>query len=238
MSNGWDESAHAWITSMGDHGDWGREHVLDPVMLGRVKIGRFEHALDVGCGEGRFCRALKAKNIPVVGIDPTNDLIEQAKKLDPTGDYQLGRAESLPFSDASFDLVISYLVLIDIPDFRAAMREMARVLRPDGTLLIANLNSFVTTMPMGWIKDRDGCRIHYPVDRYLEEFPAWVEWSGIRIENWHRPVASYMRTLLELDLQLSFFDEPQPQSGDAERQAIYRRAPWFMVMEWRRRSAR
>src|SRR5215470_6039341 len=88
------------------------------------------------------------------------------------------------------------------------------------------------------IKDRDGRRIHYPVDRYLEEFPAWVEWSGIRIENWHRPLASYMRTLLELDLQLSFFDEPQPQSGDAERQAIYRRAPWFMVMEWRRRSAR
>ena len=36
MSNGWESSAQAWINSMGERGDWAREHVLDPVMLGRV----------------------------------------------------------------------------------------------------------------------------------------------------------------------------------------------------------
>ena len=36
---------------MGERGDWGREHVLDPVMLGRVAAGGFDRALDVGCGE-------------------------------------------------------------------------------------------------------------------------------------------------------------------------------------------
>ena len=36
MSNGWEPSAQAWIDSMGERGDWAREHVLDPVMLGRV----------------------------------------------------------------------------------------------------------------------------------------------------------------------------------------------------------
>jgi SAM-dependent methyltransferase len=229
-------SADRWIATMGERGDWGREHVLDPMMLARVTARRFDHVLDVGCGEGRFCRMLKENHISVVGIDPTEKLLAQARNRDPGGDYRLARAEALPFPSATFDLVISYLTLIDIADFRTALKEMVRVLKPEGTLLIANLNSFITSCPHGWIKDSDGRALHYPVDRYLEEFSEWVEWSGIRIENWHRPLASYMRELLAHDLTRTFFDEPQPQSGDAARQARYRRAPWFMIMEWKRLS--
>jgi SAM-dependent methyltransferase len=234
MSNGWDRSAGPWIASMGERGDWGREHVLDAIMLERVSARRFQRALDVGCGEGRFCRMLKARQIPAVGIDPTEALLAEASKRDPSGDYQLARAERLPFPDTSFDLVVSYLTLIDIADFRTALKEMVRVLKPNGALLIANLNSFITSCSTGWIKDPDGRHLHYPVDRYSEEYSAWVEWSDIRIKNWHRPLASYMRELLALGLTLTFFDEPQPRSGDAARKDRYRRAPWFMVMEWKR----
>ena len=81
MDNGWDQSASAWITSMGERGDWGREHVLDPLMLGRVDARPFEAALDVGCGEGRFCRAIKERRIPVVGIDPTKQLTRPSWRL-------------------------------------------------------------------------------------------------------------------------------------------------------------
>ena len=234
MGNGWEQSAAAWLDCMGETGDWGRQHVLDPLMLERASVRRFEHALDIGCGEGRFCRMLKAMGIPVIGIDPTEALLVQASKRDPGGDYQLARAEALPFRNASFDLVISYLTLIDIADFRTGLREMVRVLRPDGTLLIANLNSYFSSCSQGWVKDLNGQDAHYPVDRYLEEFAEWVEWSGIRVENWHRPLAAYMRELIAHGLTLTFFDEPQPRSGDADRQRRYRRAPWFMVMEWRR----
>ena len=108
---------------------------------------------------------------------------------------------------------------------------MARVLRP----LIANLNSFITScLKNGWVKDPNGSFLHYRVDRYLDEFAVWVEWSGIRVENWHRPLASYMRELIARGFVLRFFDEPQPQSGDADHQHRFRRAPWFMVMEWQR----
>ncbi len=230
----WDNSSSAWIRAMGDRGDFAREHILDPVMLERATTRNFESALDVGCGEGRFCRLLQASNIPVVGIDPTEALLAQARLLDPTGQYQSARAEHLPFAAASFDLVVSYLTLIDIPDFRSGLREMVRVLRPGGTLLISNINSFISSCPSGWIKDQDGHDVHYPVDRYTEEFSEWLEWSGIRIVNWHRPFAAYMKELLGHGLNLTFFDEPLPRSGDAEQQALYRRAPWFMVMEWRR----
>jgi 2-polyprenyl-3-methyl-5-hydroxy-6-metoxy-1,4-benzoquinol methylase len=67
MNIGWELSAQAWIDSMGERGDWGREHVLDPVMHSRVAAGRFACALDVGCGEGRFCRMLKAAGVAATG---------------------------------------------------------------------------------------------------------------------------------------------------------------------------
>jgi ubiquinone/menaquinone biosynthesis C-methylase UbiE len=137
MSNGWNESARAWIAAQGERGDFGREYVLDPIMMERISGRRPERALDVGCGEGRFCRMLKSRKISVVGIDATNELISHARQRDPDGDYQIARAERLPFAAESFDLIISYLTLIDIPDFRAGLREMARVLKPGGTLLIA-----------------------------------------------------------------------------------------------------
>ena len=94
---------------MGERGDWAREHVLDPVMLCRVAEGRFERALDVGYGEGRFCRMLSAAGLAATGIDPTGPLIETARQRDPSGDYRLGEAGELEFEAASFDLVVSYL---------------------------------------------------------------------------------------------------------------------------------
>jgi SAM-dependent methyltransferase len=142
MDNGWNESASAWIADMGSDGDFGRRFVLDPPMIDRVKSRGFRRALDVGCGEGRFCRMLATLGIRAAGIDPTEALIRHARELDPAGDYRIGRAEALDCPDRSFDLVISYLTLIDIPDIRIAIAEMVRVLEPEGTLLIANLTSF------------------------------------------------------------------------------------------------
>ncbi|MGJ4939750.1 class I SAM-dependent methyltransferase [Bradyrhizobium sp. HKCCYLS1011] len=235
MSNGWDESAQAWIDANGERGDWAREHVLDPVMRERIATGRFHNALDVGCGEGRFCRVLSAMGIAATGIDPTVQLLKTAHERDPSGDYRAGRAEAMEFETASFDLVISYITLIDIPDFRAAIHEMARVVRPGGSVLIANLTGFTSAgAAQGWVKDDAGRHLHFPVDHYLEEFPFWFEWSGIRIENWHRPLSAYMSTFLESGLRLAFFAEPAPVSGERVHQERFRRAPWFVVMEWQK----
>jgi 2-polyprenyl-3-methyl-5-hydroxy-6-metoxy-1,4-benzoquinol methylase len=233
MGNGWESSAQAWIDSMGERGDWGREHVLDPVMNDRVARGGFATALDVGCGEGRFCRRLKALGVAAVGIDPTEQLLAAARARDPDGDYRLGRAEQLEFEAHSFDLVVSYVTLVDIPDYRAAIGEMARVLKPGGSLLVANLTGFTSACcDRGWVRDGEGRHDHYPVDRYLEEFSLWITWAGIRIRNWHRPLSAYMAAFLENGLQLKFFSEPAPVSGDAAHQARARRVPWFVVMEW------
>ena len=236
MNNGWDESAEAWITALGESGDWARQYVLDPALLGRIAQRRYRRAVDVGCGEGRMCRMLQARAILTVGIDPTAALLDRARALDPSGDYRAASAEAMPFADGEFDLVLSCLTLIDIPDFRHAFREMVRVLEPGGTLLIANLTSFTSTSASGSVRDADGRFLYFPVDRYLDEFPMWVAWKGIRIQNWHRPLSAYMSELLRHGLRLVHFDEPAPIAGDADVATHYRRAPWFLVMEWQKSS--
>jgi SAM-dependent methyltransferase len=232
MSNGWPESASAWIVEQGEEGDYGRRYVLDVPMLERVKRGHFHNALDVGCGEGRFCRILTRLQIKAIGIDPTKDLLRQARHKDPDGDYRTGRAEALDFPDASFDLVVSYLSLIDIPDIARAIAEMTRVLKPGGRLLIANLTSFNTAgQPGGWQQDAGG-EPRFHIDHYLDERMEEVGWRGIRIQNWHRPLATYMGLLLGNGLQLRHFDEPAPHGGNPAKADRYRRVPYFLIMEW------
>jgi SAM-dependent methyltransferase len=233
MTDYWNQSAEAWIADQGERGDFSRAFVLDKAMLERVEGRGFNAALDVGCGEGRFCRMLRDRGIAVTGIDPTQALLRRARELDPAGDYREGRAEALDFAVASFDLVVSYLTLIDIPDICKAIPEMVRVLKPGGTLLIANLNSFMTASgETRWVRSQDGAYLHFPLDTYLEERCDVVSWRSITIDNWHRPLSVYMKLLLAQNLRLTFYDEPAPHSGDPETVDRYRRVPWHMVMEW------
>jgi SAM-dependent methyltransferase len=224
----------AWIADMGARGDYARQFVLDRPMMARVTGGAFSKALDVGCGEGRFCRMLQATGIQTIGIDPTDVLIEHARSKDPAGDYRIGRAEALEFPDATFDLVVSYLTLVDIPDVRTAIAEMARVLQPGGSLLIANLTSFNTAgSPEGWVRHPDGMD-RFQIDHYLDERAEWISWRGIRIRNWHRPLSLYMSLLLDQGLILRHFAEPSPLDSDPETADRYRRVPYFLIMEWQK----
>src|SRR5262249_8530028 len=158
-----------------------------------------------GCGEGRFSRILKSLGIRVVGVDPTRALLERARERDPDGEYLMAQAESLPFSAGAFDLVVSCLSLVDIPDFRTAIAEMARVLKPGGTLLAANLTGLQSAgMRGGWQHDAEGRRTKFAIDDYGREWFEWAEWSGIRIKNWHRPLSAYMQAYLASGLELRF----------------------------------
>jgi SAM-dependent methyltransferase len=234
MDNGWNDSARAWIDVIGEDGDWGRKYVLDAPMLAQVDALSPRRALDLGCGEGRFCRLLASRGVTTVGIDPTSALIDEARRRHPEGDYRVEGAEALSLDDASVDLVVAYLSLIDIADLAAALRECRRVLRPGGHLLIANLQAFNTAaVPLGWTREPDGSR-RFCIDHYLQERPVETAWRGIRIINWHRPLATYMSGLLDEGFILEHFEEPAPQGVDDDKADRYRRAPNFLVMRWRK----
>ncbi len=230
---GWDASAQAWIDTV--HNDTNRTLVLDAPML--VECGEVvgKQVLDVGCGEGRFCRMLSERGAQVTGIDPTSSLIEEARRKDSRSEYRIASGESLPFTDASFDLVVNYLVLIDILDFRSAIAEMARVTKPGGKLVVANLQSFATTRELPWVRDANRNKLHFAVDNYNREVGMDVAWNGISIVNYHRPLAAYLNCFIANGLILAKFQEPVPTDeaiASAPNLADYKRVPIMNVMTW------
>src|SRR3990172_636040 len=78
---GWAKSARGYINFM-DRGDPNRELLLDPVMLELCGAADGVTVLDIGCGEGRFCRRLAQQGTLVLGIDPTHELIHEARRRD------------------------------------------------------------------------------------------------------------------------------------------------------------
>jgi ubiquinone/menaquinone biosynthesis C-methylase UbiE len=98
--------------------------------------------LDVGCGTGLFLRSL-AGRLPaaadLIGIDPAEQMLAVARVASPGFDLRRASAEQLPFPDRSFDLVASTLSFDHWSDQRAGLAESHRVLRPEGTLVLADL---------------------------------------------------------------------------------------------------
>ncbi|WP_195821595.1 methyltransferase domain-containing protein [Roseobacter sp. MH60115] len=234
MQSDWDRSAAAWIAAQGDEGDFSRRRVLDTPMLQRVTQARPDRVLDLGCGEGRFCRKLAERGYDVTGLDPTAALLAQAEARGGAR-YVTGRAEALPFGDGSFDMVVSYLSLLDIEGIDAALDEVARVLAPGGHFLIANLAGIATAADIkggGWEALPDGGR-RIIIRHYLESRAMQSEWKGISVTNWHRPLSVYMQALLERGFHLTHFDEPSVPDPQWPQEEAYNQAPYQMMMEWR-----
>jgi 2-polyprenyl-3-methyl-5-hydroxy-6-metoxy-1,4-benzoquinol methylase len=232
MAAGWDASAQAWIAVQGTAGDFGRQHVLDAPMLALVAAHAPRNVLDVGCGEGRFCRMLGARGIATTGIDPAAALIARARALHPAGDYMVATAEGMALPPASFDMAVCYLSLIDMPDLATALANIVAAIRPGGTLLIANLTAFNTaSVDKGW-RHTPGQEPLFCIDDYLTERPVSVAWAGISITNHHRPLKTYMQALLGHGLRLTHFDEPPATGGPEPKRARYNRVPNFHIMAW------
>jgi SAM-dependent methyltransferase len=96
-----------------------------------------QRVLDVACGTGVLAReAIRRTGGHVAGLDPGAGMLAVARELAPEVDWRQGRAEALPFADQSFDVVVSQFGLMFM-DRDRAIREMLRVLRPGGRLVVA-----------------------------------------------------------------------------------------------------
>ncbi|MDG2307304.1 MAG: methyltransferase domain-containing protein [Candidatus Binatia bacterium] len=98
--------------------------------------------LEVGVGTGLSLTAYPP-HCEVVGVDLAEDMLTRAqRKIERSGwghvELAVGDAQALDFPDASFDYVTSFHVVSVVPDAQAMMREMARVCRPGGRLVIIN----------------------------------------------------------------------------------------------------
>lgn len=110
------------------------------VVCAAAGVAPGQRVLDVACGTGALTCAAAERVAPggaVVGLDVNPAMLAVARRKRTSIEWRDGRAESLPFADASFDAVVSQFGLMFFDDRVAALREMHRVLKPGGRLVVA-----------------------------------------------------------------------------------------------------
>src|SRR3954471_11812008 len=182
-----------------------------------------ESFLDAGCGDGRYLAALGSE-LPerIAGVDIAERILETARSRVPRADLRQANLESLPFEDAAFDLVLSSQVIEHVVDAPAAARELARVTRTGGRLVIStdNADNRVTRVlnaPRAAVVGLLGLRgrrgqIESPATPYTRtSFHALLDEAGLEVERvetfrfhlmWPLDQAPLTRTLNALDERL------------------------------------
>ncbi|HUK99360.1 MAG TPA: methyltransferase domain-containing protein [Nitrospirota bacterium] len=96
--------------------------------------------IDVGCGTGRLLRAASQRwpGAQLFGVDPAEQMVSEAKKLNSSATFQLASAESLPFPGQTADIVLSSLSFHHWANQTKGLQEIARVLRPGGLFCLAD----------------------------------------------------------------------------------------------------
>ncbi len=143
--------------------------------------------LDVGCGTGRNL-PLYAAGVRVVGLDPDRDVLLRARRRAPHVPLVQASAEALPFSDGTFDTVVSGLAFCSVPDPLRGLAEVKRVLGPGGRLrMLEHVRSprpwkakFQDRTQPVWTRISGGCHPNRDTERAVEASGFAIEEDGRR----------------------------------------------------------
>jgi len=127
-----------------------RQHIMRYIFAGRF-LRPTDMVLDVacGCGYGTHYLSQVASSGHVYGVDTSTDALKQAGRYKDRDnlEYLPGDALSLPFRDATFDVVISFETIEHLDDFHTFLTEIKRVLRPEGVFICSTPNKAYSLHP-------------------------------------------------------------------------------------------
>lgn len=156
-----------------------------PMLIGPRGILAGKRVLEIGCGRGvgiEILLALGAAHVTGFDLDPKMVALAQ-KRLAKHGDRTrafVGDAEAIDAADASFDVVVDYGILHHIPNWPQALKEIARVLKPDGIFYFEDLlKGLISAWPMRVLFDHPQATQFYD-----HEFRAGLETAGLRVQKW------------------------------------------------------
>jgi SAM-dependent methyltransferase len=185
--------------------------------------------LDLGCGEGRVTRDLKARGHHVTGVDAAPTLVRLAQEADPRGDYRVADAAQLPFDGGTFDLVVAFNTLMDFDDMPGAVREAARVLDVGGRLCAC------ITHPIrdaGRFESRDPDAPFIIRGSYFGKRRVALDIARggyeVAFRGWAYPLCDYMRTLEDAGFLIESAREPPDPDRPVPNFLLIRAvmAPW------------
>jgi 2-polyprenyl-3-methyl-5-hydroxy-6-metoxy-1,4-benzoquinol methylase len=236
----WNRNAETWADQVRNGWDIFRVHWNNPAFVEFVGDLSGKKVLDAGCGEGHNTRMFARRGARIVGVDLSAKMIEFARAeevREPLGiRYERASYTDLSgFEAESFDAVISTMALMDGPDFPAAMRAIARVLRPGAMLAFSILHPCFATKGFGWLRDDAGREVKFTVADYFNDEP-WIEhWKfghapnaaqvqEFGVPRFDRTLADYINPIMAAGLRFEEICEPRaPESACAKFPEAFRK---------------
>ena len=237
----WDAAADDWVAHA-DTSDY-QNQFLRPRMFALAGGVAGRRVLDLGCGEGSYSRELVRRGARVTGVDGSARLIEVARQRAAAAgldlDHRCVNASALDgISSGSFDLVVASMIFMNVEDYTGAVREVHRVLAPDGDLCMSITHPCFSAPVSDWVGGKGRRQRHFAVDRYFERI-AWEDRITPAFRKptlrRHRPLEDYMRGAMEAGLVLREFQEPMATDEDLKKSARFEpmtRVPYFLFMRW------
>lgn len=183
------------------------DHQRDLIIPGAVRMlepKAGERILDIGCGQGVFCRELATNGIEVTGIDSSKKLIDIARNRSrgTSVKYNMADASNMKgIPDSSFDAAVSILALQNMENLDKVVSEAARVLHNKGRMLIVlNHPCFRIPRQSGWGFDEKRKLQYRRVDRYMSPLKIPIQMhpgAAPNIHTWtfHRSLTEYFGVL-------------------------------------------
>ena len=112
-------------------------------LLARYPIGA---ALDAACGTGRHAAYLASLGHQVTGIDSTPEMLEMAKSKVPAAQFETADLTAIPLLDGTMDIAVCSLALTHCADLKPPIRELARVVRPGGHVVISDVHPLMVLL--------------------------------------------------------------------------------------------
>jgi SAM-dependent methyltransferase len=208
LASAWEDHANEWIK-------WARTSAHDgfwtgtwPALRAMLPGPGGGPVIDVGCGEGRAARELVNLGYQrIVGVERSPTLAAAAAAASPAVPVLIGDAPPLPVADASADLVLACMSLLDVDDFTGAVSEIGRVLRPDGALCLAVVHPFASAEDVSSMHTGD-FRVS---GRYLDQrrYIDSIERDGLAMTftSMHRPLSAYTSALFANGMAITALTE-------------------------------
>jgi ubiquinone/menaquinone biosynthesis C-methylase UbiE len=225
VEKNWNKIANQWSEQVGAGLDWYREYFNKPEMLKFVGNLKGKKVLDAGCGDGYWSRIFAKQGAKVIGVDLSSMMLEKARQEEEKEELSItykkcSFTDLSCFENESFDVIFSFMALMDGPDCDKATKAFFRILRPEGDLFFNITHPCFVTENHRWFNDDDEKR-KLAVRGYFSDEPYIVRWkfSALRDRNdiknfeslyFPRTVSTYVNELIDAGFMIKRFVEPRP----------------------------
>jgi len=201
-----------------------------------------KRVLDLGCGVGQLAQHLALQGAAdVIGVDLSERMLAlaRAEYSHPRVAFQRASMEEAVFPPGRFDLVVSAFAFHYVADLADLCRRIATWLAPGGTLVFTNEHPVYLSRATseGWVRDADGQKLYWALDRYGEEGLREETWITEGVQKYHRMVSTILNDVIQAGLAVERVDEPLPDAEMLRRHPNWitlRKAPFCLLVRARK----